>query len=142
MASHPTISYEASLSLNSQKPASVPHKVVLRIIPEPIEHGAQISLAFSDLVDNDRSFADLNILDDNDRSFADLNILVDNDRAFPDLDSMQLAFDLDDFVEAVLVPFAPIMVTRLMTAVASFILLLSENVMAIYVFIYVWKKCL
>eukprot|EP00985_Skeletonema_marinoi_P010212 scaffold4817_cov116-Skeletonema_marinoi.AAC.3 len=40
---------------------------------------------------------------------------------------MQLAFDLDDFVEAVLVPFAPIMVTRLMTAVASFILLLSEN---------------
>mmetsp|Transcript_13153 Transcript_13153/g.19694 ORF Transcript_13153/g.19694 Transcript_13153/m.19694 type:complete len:107 (+) Transcript_13153:989-1309(+) len=105
--------------LNSQKPASVPHKVVLKIFPEPKEHAEQT--------------------DNNPLAFPDLD---DNDRAFPDLDSMQLAFDLDDFVEAVLVPFAPIMVTRLMTAVASFILLLSENVMAMYVFIYVWKKCL
>jgi hypothetical protein len=91
--------------LISQKPASVPHKVLLKY-PEPTEHGSQT--------------------DNNPLAVPDLD-------DFPDLDSMQ-DFDLDDLVEAVLVPFAPIMVTRLMMAVASFILLLSENVCrAIYV---------
>ena len=108
----------------SQKPTSVPHGA-LNLSPKT--HGSQSVSAFPDFdeYDNELAFAfdDFPDLDETDNE-------KDNDN---ELSSMHMALldfdDLVDFVEALLpFPYAPLMVTRLMTAVVSFMFFLLEQV--------------
>ena len=103
----------------SQKPTSVPHGALNL---SPTTHGSQSVSAFPDFdeYDNELAFADFD-------DFPDLDE-TDNEKD-NELSSMQMALvdfdDLVDFVEALLpFPYAPLMVTRLMTAVVSFIFFL------------------
>ena len=108
---------------NSQKPTSVPHGEPNASPEAHGSHSVSIS-AFPDFdeYDNELAFADFDDFPDLDETDKE----KDNE-----LSSMHMALvdfdDLVDFVEALLpCPYATLMVTRLMTAVVSFIFFLFD----------------